>query len=75
MRCKQCGEPFPKAQSYDVWEVRRQHVEPDQGGLTAHVHVEDAGVFCSRACLKDYLRSGDKSGMFDLGGKNVPKTP
>ena len=74
MRCKTCGEPFPKGKSYDVWEIKRQYVEPDQTGESAHVHVEDAGVFCSRSCVKEYLRSGDRSGVFGLK-HDLPKTP
>jgi hypothetical protein len=66
MRCKQCGEAFSKTEPYDIWELKRQFVQHDQSGVTAHVHTEDAGVFCSRTCVKDYLRTGDKSGVFDL---------
>jgi hypothetical protein len=66
MRCKQCGEAFSKTEAYDIWELKRQFVQHDQGGITTHVHTEDAGVFCSRTCVKDYLRTGDKSGVFDL---------
>jgi len=70
MRCKQCAESFPKGQPYDMWEVRRQHVSPtDAESLTANVNMEDAGVFCSRKCLTDYLKAGDRSGVFDLGGR------
>lgn len=70
MRCKQCAEPFPKGQAYDMWEVRRQHVSPaDAESLTTNVHMEDAGLFCSRKCLTDYLKAGDRSGVFDLGGR------
>ncbi len=68
MRCKQCAESFPKGQPYDMWEVRRQHVSPvDVDSLTTTVNMEDAGVFCSRKCLSDYLTAGDRSGVFDLG--------
>ena len=70
MRCKQCAEAFPKGQPYDMWEVRRQHVSPlDQESVTSNVNMEDAGVFCSRKCLTDYLKAGDRSGVFDLGGR------
>ena len=70
MRCKQCAESFPKGQPYDMWEVRRQHVSPlDADSITANVNMEDAGVFCSRKCLTDYLKAGDRSGVFDLGGR------
>lgn len=70
MRCKQCGESFPKGQPFDVWEIRRQNVSPgDADGTTSHVHMEDAGTFCSRDCLVHYLKSGNKSGVFDLGLK------
>lgn len=70
MRCKQCGEAFPKNEAYDVWEIRRQFIQPDQAGDRSNVHMEDAGIFCSRNCLKDYLRGGDKSGIFDLKRKS-----
>jgi hypothetical protein len=70
MRCKQCAESFPKGQSYDMWEVRRMHVAPaDTESMTTNVNLEDAGVFCSRKCLTDYLKAGDRSGVFDLGGR------
>lgn len=72
MRCKHCGEGFPKGQPFNMWEVRRSEVSPgDAEGLTTHVHLEDAGVFCSRQCLTNYLKSGDKSGVFDLGGRKA----
>jgi hypothetical protein len=68
MRCKQCAESFPKGQPFDMWEVRRMHVAPvDADSLATNVNMEDAGVFCSRKCLADYLKAGDRSGMFDLG--------
>ena len=67
MRCKQCGEAFPKGQPYNMWEMRRQEVTPaDSEGLAVHMTLEDGGVFCSRPCLTSYLRSGDRSGVFDL---------
>ena len=70
MRCKQCAESFPKGQPYDMWEVRRQHVSPlDQESVTSNVNMEDAGFFCSRKCLTDYLKAGDRSGVLDLGGR------
>ncbi len=50
--------------------MRRQHVTPiDAESLTANVQMEDAGIFCSRKCLTDYLKAGDRSGVFDLGGR------
>jgi hypothetical protein len=53
-----------------MWEVRRMHVAPTGGeSRTANVNMEDAGVFCSRKCLADYLKVGDRSGVFDLGGR------
>ena len=68
MRCKQCSESFPKNQPFDMFELRRSKVLPsDAEALTTSVHLEDAGLFCSRKCLGDYLRAGDKSGLFDLG--------
>jgi len=70
MRCKQCAESFPKGQPYDMWEVRRQHVSPlDADSMSTSVNMEDAGVFCSRKCLADYLKVDDRSGVFDLGGR------
>lgn len=72
MRCKQCGEGFPKNQPFDMWEVRRQQVMPsDADGLTNSVHLEDAGVFCSRRCLTDYVKAGDQSGVFGLGTRKA----
>jgi len=69
MRCKQCGESFPKNQPFDMFELRRNKVLPaDVEAMTTSVHLEDAGLFCSRKCLGDYLKSGDRSGVFDLGG-------
>jgi hypothetical protein len=68
MRCKQCGDAFSKTEPYDLWELKRQYVQHTAGGVGSNVHTEDAGVFCSRTCLKDYLRTGEKSGIF-----NVPK--
>ena len=70
MRCKQCGEAFPKAQPFTVFEMRRQQVNPaDDQSLINNVLLEDAGVFCSRKCLGDYLKAGDRSGVFDLGSR------
>jgi hypothetical protein len=46
--------------------MRKQYVEPDQAGQGAHVHMEDAGVFCSRNCMRDHLGVGDKSGVFNV---------
>ena len=69
MRCKQCAEPFPTGQPFDMFEMRRQHVLPTgDDAVRSSVHLEDAGLFCSRKCLSDYLKAGDKSGIFDLGG-------
>jgi hypothetical protein len=68
MRCKQCNESFPKNQPFDMFEMRRHKLMPaDADGMTHTDVLEDGGLFCSRKCLGDYLRSGDKSGMFDLG--------
>ena len=68
MRCKQCAESFPIGQPYDMWEMRRQHVSPaDVQSLISNIQMEDAGLFCSRKCLTDYLKAGDRSGVFDLG--------
>lgn len=67
MRCKQCETSFPKGQSYDMWQFRRQFVEPSGGesdGTT--VHIEDAGVFCSRECLRGYLSGTDQSGILGI---------
>lgn len=78
MRCKQCGESFPKGQPFDMFELRRHKLMPaDSDGMTHSDHMEDAGMFCSRKCVKDYLGTGDRSGMFDLGGirKKLDQTP
>lgn len=72
MRCKQCAESFPANQPFTMWEVRRAQVMPaDNEGMANHVHLEDAGVFCSRKCLTDYLKAGDRSGVFDLGTRKA----
>jgi hypothetical protein len=66
MNCKQCQEPFPKAGGHDMWQFRRQRVEPTNEGESSNVHIEDAGVFCSRECLRGYLSGSDQSGIFNL---------
>jgi hypothetical protein len=67
MECKQCREPFNKNGPYEVWEVHRQYIEPDPRGETpSKVHLQDAGVFCSRKCLTDYLGAGNRSGVFKV---------
>jgi hypothetical protein len=30
------------------------------------VHIEDAGVFYSRNCMRDYLGPVDRSGVFNI---------
>ena len=68
IRCKQCSESFPTNQPFDMFELRRNKVLPaDANALTSSVHMEDAGLFCSRKCLADYLKGGERSGVFDLG--------
>jgi hypothetical protein len=65
--CKKCGEPFPKNQPFDVFELRRHKMLPaDSDGMTHSDQLEDAGLFCSRKCLADYLQARDQSGVFDL---------
>jgi hypothetical protein len=72
MRCKQCAESFPKNQPFTMFELRRSGVMPaDNEGMTSTVHLEDAGIFCSRKCLGDYLKAGDRSGIFDLGARKA----
>lgn len=66
MHCKQCGESFPKGQPFDTFELRRHKMFPSEDGMTHSDQIEDGGVFCSRECLGDYLKSNDKSGVFDL---------
>ncbi len=67
MTCKQCGESFPKNQPYDLYEMRRHKMIPvDAEGLAHSNHLEDAGVFCSKKCVGDYVRSTEQSGIFDL---------
>ena len=69
MRCKQCGESFPKNQPFDMLEIRRHKMLPaDSDGMTHSDMIEDGGIFCSRKCVGDYLSSRDKSGVFDLAG-------
>jgi hypothetical protein len=67
MRCKKCGEGFPNKQPFDVFEFRRHKLMPaDSEGMTVTDTIEEAGAFCSRKCLSDYLSSADKSGVFNL---------
>jgi hypothetical protein len=67
MTCKQCGESFPKNQPHDVFEMKRHKMTPaDPEGMTYSDQLEDAGVFCSKKCLGDYVRSTEQSGIFDL---------
>jgi hypothetical protein len=68
MRCKQCGESFPKNQPYDLFELRRHvYLPADPEGTTHNDMIGDGGTFCSRKCMSDYLKSSDKSGVMDLG--------
>jgi hypothetical protein len=46
--------------------MRRHKMFPSEDGMAHSDQIEDAGVFCSRKCLGDYLKSHDKSGVFDL---------
>jgi hypothetical protein len=74
MQCKQCGEALSKNEAHDIWELRRQYVAPVQReGESRQMYLEDAGVFCSRNCLRDYLGAGNKSGIFSL--KKPPLAP
>jgi hypothetical protein len=66
MQCKHCGEAFSSSEGHDIWELRRQFVAPHKEGETRQLYLEDAGVFCSRNCLREYLGSGNKSGIFNL---------
>ena len=69
MRCKKCGESFQREQPFDVYEFRRHKLLPADGDGIIHADtVEDAGAFCSKKCLGDYLSSQDKSGVFNLSG-------
>jgi hypothetical protein len=69
MRCKHCGESFPKNQPLDMFELRRHKLLPVDADNMSHSDlIEDGGIFCSRKCLGDYLKSSDKSGLFDLSG-------
>ena len=70
MRCKQCGEAFPKNQPFDLFEMRRHKLLPaDPDGMTHSDVIEDSGMFCSRKCVGDYVKgSGERSGVFDLAG-------
>jgi len=67
MRCKKCGESFAKKGPFDVFEFRRHKLLPaDSDGMIHTDTLEEAGSFCSRKCLTDFLGSQDKSGVFDL---------
>jgi len=66
MQCKQCGEAFSGTEAHDIWELRRQYVAPYKEGESRKLYLEDAGVFCSRGCIREYLGGGNKSGIFNL---------
>ena len=67
MRCKQCGEGFPKNQPFDLFELRKhQYLPADPNSVSHSDMLEDSGTFCSRKCLGDYLKASDKSGVMDL---------
>jgi hypothetical protein len=67
MRCKKCGESFETRKPFEVYEFRRHKLLPADGEGIVHTNaVEEAGTFCSRKCLTDYLSSQDKSGVFNL---------
>jgi hypothetical protein len=68
MYCKQCAEPFPKNQPFDLFELRRHTYLPADPESTIHNSVVgDGGTFCSRKCLTDYLKSTERSAAADLG--------
>ena len=49
MRCKQCGEGFPKNQPYDLFELRKHKYLPaDPQAVTHNDFLEDSVTFCSR---------------------------
>ncbi len=60
------ASPFSKTEPFEIWEMKRQYVRPDPSGPTGTVHLEDAGAFCSRNCMRDYLGPGDRSGVFNI---------
>ena len=67
MRCKKCGESFPDKKPFEVYEFRRHKLLPADGVGIIHTDThEEAGTFCSRKCLTDYLSSQDVSGVFNL---------
>jgi hypothetical protein len=67
MRCKKCGEEFPKNQPFDLFEFRRHTYLPNDPQCTTHSDMlDDSGMFCSRKCLGDYLKANDTSSL-DLG--------
>ncbi len=67
MRCKKCAESFIQSSPYEVYEFRRHKLLPADGEGILHTDtIEEAGTFCSRKCLSDYLASHDKSGVFNL---------
>ena len=67
LQCKKCGESFETTKPFDLFEFRRHKLLPaDSEGMTHTDTVEEAGAFCSRKCLSDYLASKDVSGVFNL---------
>jgi len=66
LECKKCGDSFETKQPFDLFEFRRHKLLPDSEGMSHTDAIEEAGVFCSRKCLSDYLSSKDVSGVFNL---------
>ena len=58
--CKHCRLAFGLNYRVSVWELRHSTFESTPDG-TGRVSYEDAGVFCSRACILDYLRKVEEA--------------
>lgn len=61
--CKQCGQPiYAGGTSYmnEIihFDVRVIDSDPNPSTPT-QVHTTDAGVFCSKRCLVEYLQKGE----------------
>ncbi|MEW6016453.1 MAG: hypothetical protein AB1760_00100 [Pseudomonadota bacterium] len=60
VHCKRCGKPIhPSLWFSRTFELTVRVIETLNDGMPI-VRAEDAGVFCSRGCLIDYLTDGSR---------------
>ncbi|MHB8928915.1 MAG: hypothetical protein ACYC9Q_14955 [Bacillota bacterium] len=59
--CKNCGKPiYGGSNMAEIVELRVKVWDSDPNpAAPVQVHTTDAGVFCSRKCLAEYLQKGE----------------